>query len=205
MLESISRRNRFYDLINLQYGVCFGFIFSSFFSFNEPDHTIKIQLGSGINYVIFFALIFYFFLDWALFNTSVNHFEPSIPKSIILSMGIWGLGLITLVPRNSSYSQEVNIILVGIYYFMAGTFKLFFYTKGWYSVSGSNLVERKPFSDGTNLVGGLASTVQIILSSYFILTSSIYIFVKHTNKLMYKEINFPIIDEWFFIFIFIFI
>lgn len=146
------------DLLNLQYGVCFGVIFSLFFDIPEKgsfrDIRITIMPIEGTHFIIFFGMLFYFFLDWATLNFLKDIVKFSLTRTVVLSIFVWFLGSIVITVSTSS---EARFLLFVLYALPAGFYHLTNYATGWYKVQNAS-------GGGSLLVGILFSVAWILLS-----------------------------------------
>jgi len=157
-----------FQLVNLQYGVCFGFIFSTFFSV-ETSGTLRIHLQWLPAYWEFYLLLFYFFLDWGMFNLTKNHLNYEIGEILLTSIGIWSLGYITLLPRSET-SLPIGQILFGTYFLFAGFQRFYFYAFKRYYVGNEEII-----NPASSMTGSILTFFQIALSLFALLSASLVV------------------------------
>jgi len=85
------------NLINLQYGVCFGVIFASFFYLNPPPP--KFHVSFAVSSWVFIMLCFYYFFDWLTANL-LREKLASLWYVLGWSIFTWFLGLIIIMTNS---------------------------------------------------------------------------------------------------------
>lgn len=158
-----------FQLLNLQYGVCFGFIFSTFFSVGSTG-VLQIHLQWVPHFWEFYLLLFYFFLDWGMFNLTKNHLNYKIGEILVTSIGIWALGYVTLLPRSET-SLPIGQLLLGIYFLLAGIQRFYFYALKRYYIGDEEMI-----NPASSLAGSILTFFQIGLSLLVILSAASALF-----------------------------
>ena len=107
------------SLMNIQYAVMFGLIFSFTFS---VDSCPKSHIATAIRHEIFFVfvpLLLYFLIDWARSNFLWERITFSFFIVFFWTLGIWSLGLIIVMSNALGSLRHVllaaYIVCVSIY------------------------------------------------------------------------------------------
>lgn len=147
-----------FQLINLQYGVCFGFLFSTFFSVEESG-TLNVHLKLLSDYWAFYVMLLYFFLEWGIYNLTKDQVTYNVVEILLMSIGIWFLGYVTLLPRSNT-NIATGQMLLGAYFFIANILRWIFYAK----TQGTK--ERKIYFNTS--ISVILTSLQILLCIYMI-------------------------------------
>lgn len=139
------------NLLNIQYGVCFGVIFSLCFIHNSDHTTFAVSIS---NVFPFLALLLYFFLDWLLANFLRDKIQFNIFLLLGWSLTIWFLGTVVNLVNSVSPAKYV---LVASYAFVVGLYHLTAYCSKLY-----------PIDQGPKVVGILLSAPLVLLGLYFL-------------------------------------
>jgi len=110
------------DLLNIQFGVGFGAIFTFLFKVNFDD-TIIPSFHLSWSELAFCLLLSYYFLDWYYANTTFKKFTKA--HLIIGSFFIWILASQVILLKGR---WELSNELIGIYFLFIAFFDLF----GWF-------------------------------------------------------------------------
>lgn len=153
------------NLFNIQYGVCFGAIFSNCFVQNSDSINFSV---SNSHLLPFLALLLYFFLDWLI----ANFLRDKIRFSIILLLGwsltIWFLGTVIILIR-STYAIKYG--LVGFYTFYIGLYQLWAYCSKLY-----------PIDHGPKIVGMYFSAPFFLIGLFFMYQVYLLLFTEYATE-----------------------
>ncbi|MFC2082327.1 hypothetical protein ACFLQT_01205 [Bacteroidota bacterium] len=126
------------DLLNLQYGVVFGAIFSLMFSHTTQGtiHGIEFTISES-NLLIFFLLLVYFVLDWISANYFKNEYANTPTKIFLWSSAIWIIGGVII------YINSISILryfVFSVYVIIIGLYDLFLYSDDFHSGNLSSIL-----------------------------------------------------------------
>lgn len=149
------------NLLNIQYGVCFGALFSLCFYLKPlvPDTTaagdrlaeefqlvVAVPSGSTLPFAI---LLVYFFLDWTFANFLRTKIEFGLTRVLLWSLAIWSLGAVVLLTKGAN---DARFVATAVYVFPVSIYQLVEHARGTY---GDSLLR---------FAGLSVSTIFVILS-----------------------------------------
>lgn len=105
-------------LLNLQYGVTFAVIFSSFFHYDDQSRAVVLAIPWQNFVLIYLPMILYYFLDWFTANISRNIKTYYV---LIYSFAIWALGFVIIYLNSQG---KMRFILLSIYFIGTGLFDI---------------------------------------------------------------------------------
>lgn len=107
------------NLINLQYGVCFGVVFASLFYLNPPPPKFNVSLA--VSSWVFITLCFYYFFDWLIANL-LREKLASLWYILAWTIAIWFLGFIIIMTNNLG---TLKYFLLSSYAIITAMYNLF--------------------------------------------------------------------------------
>lgn len=161
------------NLINLQYGVSFAAIFNFMFSYKTTESITYLDFAiHSSNYVVFFALILYFIIDWLTANYLRNKITLSPFIILSWSIAIWYLGAVIILNNGIG---AFKYLWLGLYIVMAGFYDLFGFS-----------AEFNTKEELSTIIWIFISAIKVILGSVIVFPSAIYFF---NNRLELNELN----------------
>ena len=158
------------NLLNIQYGVCFGVIFSLCFYLNSTPPKFNITLTiPWDNPIPFAGLVFYFFLDWIHANWLKEKIQFNLWLVLLWSIAIWCLGSVVTMTNSSNVSKY---LLIGSYVSVVGIYHLISYLKKLY-----------PLPSGSLMIGVFSSSIIALIGIYFLFNALLLFFqIVKTNS-----------------------
>lgn len=143
------------DLINIQYGVCFGAIFVLLFDREYGKLSLHLMVNTSLDYLVpFLFLLTYFFMDWLTANFVRSKIKFNFVLMLSWSLTIWFLGALVILSNGEEFVKFIMLasyaIIVGIYHFLTYFTKL-------YSMS--------PIS---KIWGGVISAILVMIGIFFL-------------------------------------
>jgi len=127
------------SLFNVQYGVCFGVVFSNHFISPENQQAVLYNLPSEPQiWIAGLILTLYFFFDWGTMNVlrilkqKIKE-QISLIRIILMSIWIWFLGTVVILAGSD---ETAKFIILALYAFTVGLYHSYNYFMKWYPVAG---------------------------------------------------------------------
>ena len=154
-------------MLNIQYGVCFGTVFSYLFYVVESPPTYKVGfVVDAVTFMPFAGILCYFFLDWVLANRAceviLNRKGLADSRLLLLSVGIWFLGVCVILVTSS---DSRKYWIVACYFLVVGAYQLINFLVNFYEVSPWGQLVGYYLSTSTIVIGFYLLSVAIISAS----------------------------------------
>ncbi len=146
------RSTEWTTLINIQYGACFGVMFSLLIAVDSVTKIgdVKILIHPSA-YLIAPMLLVYFFADWIGTNLRRSFIDTTVPQLVLICVWVWFLGFVFLISKGSS---DDKLLFAGLYMTSVGIYHFSLYHFGHYYTKDFNSVLGYIFS-GIIIVVGL--------------------------------------------------
>lgn len=146
------------NLLNIQYGVCFGVIFALCFTLEKTAGSYAVAMTVQRSQVLFFSsMLLYFFLDWGLANFLRERLHFSLWRILMLSTAIWFLGAVVILTNCAS---PLRFVMLGVYATTVGGYQFVTHMQDFY-----------PIPSGSRWFGRFISAIMILIGLYFFYSS----------------------------------
>ncbi len=149
------------NLINIQYGVAFGAIFSFCFDHVPGSSTIRIAI-TPCNILPFLGLIIYFLLDWLTANFARTKYKFEDWVIYLWSLAIWYLGSLVVLMNSE---DNLGYMGLSLYLIVAGLFDVFGYRNKFYTLANIRSLLWMNLA-GMKIIVGLIVFLQAIVVVY---------------------------------------